>query len=245
MKTKSKKCYFSKIEITLWIVSVLLIILSFFIFDRNNYIAFVASLIGVTSIIFNAKGNPIGQVLIIVFGVLYGIESYTFAYYGEMITYLGMTLPMAIVSLIAWLKHPYKGNKTEVKANKLKKKEILFMMLLTAVVTVAFYFILRYFNTANLLPSTLSISTSFIAVYLTFRRSPYFSLAYVANDLVLIVLWVLATIEDISYLSVTVCFAVFVINDLYCFINWLKMRKRQYVEEERECSEKCEEKDSN
>lgn len=238
MKMKPIKGYFSKIEIALWTTSVSLIILSFFIFDRSNYLAFIASLIGVTAIIINAKGNPIGQGLMIVFGILYGIESYTFAYYGEMITYLGMTLPMAIVSLITWLKNPYKGNKAEVKANKLKCKEIIFMAILTVAVTVAFYFILRFFNTANLVPSTISVTTSFIAVYLTFRRSPYFSLAYAANDVVLVVLWGLATIEDISYLSVTVCFAVFVINDIYGFINWLKMRKRQHNQEEIKCIEK-------
>lgn len=243
MKIKSIKGYFSKIEIALWTISVSLIILSFFIFDRSNYLAFAASLIGVTAIIFNAKGNPIGQVLMIVFGILYGIESFTFAYYGEMITYLGMTLPMAIIALIAWLRNPYNGNRAEVKANRLKGKEIILMAELTVAVTVAFYFILRYFNTANLVPSTLSITTSFIAVYLTFRRSPYFSLAYAANDVVLIVLWVLATVEDISYISVTVCFALFLINDIYAFINWLKMRKRQSGQGI-ECFEKCEEKDN-
>lgn len=234
MKLKSIKGYFSKVEIALWATSVSLIILSFFIFDRSNYLAFIASLIGVTSIILNAKGNPIGQVLTIVFGILYGIESFTFAYYGEMITYLGMTLPMAIVALVAWLKNPYKGNKAEVTANRLLWKEIIFMSVLTIAVTVAFYFILWYFNTANLLPSTLSVTTSFIAVYLTFRRSPYFAIAYAANDIVLIVLWVLATIEDISYLSVVICFAVFIVNDIYCFINWLKMRQRQHNQEKKE-----------
>lgn len=50
------------------------------------------------------------------------------------------------------------------------------------------YFILRAFNTANIIPGTISVTTSFVAVYLTFRRSPYFALAYAANDVVLIVL---------------------------------------------------------
>lgn len=91
------KNYFSKSEIALWISSVMLIIISFCVFDRTNYLTLCASLIGVTSLIFNAKGNPIGQLLMIVFSLLYGIISYSFSYYGEMITYLGMTMPMAIV----------------------------------------------------------------------------------------------------------------------------------------------------
>ena len=95
------------------------------------------------------------------------------------------------------------------------------------IVTVIFYFVLRYFNTANLVPSTLSVTTSFIAVYLTFRRSPYFALAYAMNDVVLIVLWILASITDISYLSVVICFVVFFVNDMYGFINWRRMEKKQ------------------
>lgn len=227
---KHRLSYFSKGEIILWGCSVLLIIASFVLFDRESYLTLIASLIGATSLIFSAKGNPIGQVLMIIFSLLYGIISYTFSYYGEMITYLGMTAPMALFALIAWLRHPFKGNKSQVEVNSLQIPEILFMLVLTAVVTAVFYFILRAFNTANIIPSTISVTTSFIAVYLTFRRSPYFALAYAANDIVLIVLWVLATLTDISYLSVIVCFVMLFVNDMYGFLNWLKMQKIQQLD---------------
>ena len=101
------------------------------------------------------------------------------------------------------------------------------MFLISIFVTVAFYLILKYFGTANLLPSTLSVTTSFIAAYLTFRRSPYFALAYACNDVILIILWTLAIFKDISYLSVLVCFAVFLFNDTYSFIRWRIMQKKQ------------------
>lgn len=226
-KFKSIVGYFTRTELILWSVSVVLITVSFAIFDRQQYLTLAASLIGVTSLIFNAKGNPIGQFLMVVFSILYGIISFTFAYYGEMATYLGMTAPMAVFALIVWLKHPYKGNKAEVKVNHLQSKEIVFMSIITAIVTVAFYYILKSLNTANLIPSTISVTTSFLAVYLTFRRSAYFALAYAANDIVLIVLWVMAMQTDISYLSVVICFVVFLINDIYGFVNWTKMQKRQ------------------
>ena len=221
------KNYFTKTEIILWASSVILIIFSFLIFDRMNYLTLTASLLGVTSLIFNAKGNPFGQLLMVIFSILYGIISFTFDYYGEMITYLGMTMPMSIFALISWLRNPYKGNKSEVKVNSISKKEIVFMCVITAIVTVIFYFILEHFNTANMIPSTVSITTSFIAVYLTFRRSPYFALAYASNDIVLIVLWVLASISDIKYVSVVVCFAAFLVNDIYGYISWCKMKRRQ------------------
>ena len=224
---KKLTSYFSKGELILWGSSAGLILVSFFLFDRVNFMTLAASLIGTTSLIFNAKGNPIGQALMIVFSLLYGVISYTFSYFGEMITYLGMTGPMALFALISWLRNPYKGNHAEVAVNRLENKELALMYVLTAVVTLVFYCILEHFNTANIIPSTLSVTTSFIAVYLTFRRSPYFALAYAANDVVLIVLWILAAKEDISYLSVVICFVMFLVNDLYGFISWKRMEKRQ------------------
>lgn len=221
--------YFTKSEIILWVMSVSLILVSFFIFDKENYLTLAASLIGVTSLIFNAKGNPFGQFLMVIFSILYGIISFTFSYYGEMITYLGMTAPMAVFALISWIRNPYSENKSEVKVNRLQRKEIYILIVLTIIVTAVFYFILKAFNTANLIPSTVSVTTSFAAVYLTFRRSPYFAVAYASNDIVLIILWIMASLTDISYLSVTICFIVFLINDIYGFISWRKMQKRQNI----------------
>jgi len=219
--------YFSKGELILWCGSVGLILLSFFLFDRVNFMTLAASLIGTTSLIFNAKGNPIGQALMILFSLLYGVISYTFSYFGEMITYLGMTGPMALFALISWLRNPFKGNHAEVAVNRIGKREYAGMYALTVAVTLGFYFILEYINTANIIPSTLSVATSFVAVYLTFRRSPYFALAYAANDVVLILLWILAAREDISYLSVIICFVMFLVNDLYGFVSWKRMERRQ------------------
>jgi nicotinamide mononucleotide transporter PnuC len=187
----------------------------------------IASLIGVTSLIFLAKGNPFGNVLMIIFSVLYAIISYSFLYYGEMITYVGMTAPMALFSLVSWLKNTYGKSKSQVKVRKLTPKIFILGAVLTAVVTVVFYYILSALNTANIVPSTISVLTSFFAAYLTFMRTPYFPLAYAFNDIVLIVMWAMATKEDTSYISVIVCFCVFLVNDLYGFINWCRMRKTQ------------------
>ena len=221
------KKYFTNTDIVLWLSSAILVLTSFLLFDRENYLTLIASLVGVTSLIFNAKGNPFGQMLMVIFSLLYGIISFQFAYYGEMITYLGMTMPMAVFALISWLRNPYKDNKAEVKVNSISRTETFYMWIGTLLITILFYFILEHFNTANIIPSTISVTTSFVAVYLTFRRSHYFALAYASNDIVLIVLWIMASIYDIRYISVVVCFVVFLVNDIYGYISWHKMRIRQ------------------
>jgi nicotinamide mononucleotide transporter PnuC len=214
------------LELCLWIFSLVLVILSFVLSPLKDYLTLVASLIGVTALIFVAKGMVIGQILTVVFSVFYGIISFFFAYYGEMITYLLMTTPIAILATVEWIKNPYKKTET-VAIKKLTAKDIIIMLILCAIVTVAFYFILKAFNTANLIFSTISITTSFFACYLTYLRSPYYALAYACNDIILIVLWVLATIENVAYIPMIVCFSAFLLNDLYGFFNWSKMQKKQ------------------
>ncbi|MBQ8302993.1 MAG: nicotinamide mononucleotide transporter [Clostridia bacterium] len=219
--------YFTKTEWALWLSSMIIIIIAFLLSPEKDALSVTSSLIGVTALIFSAKGNPFGQVLMIVFCVMYGIISYIFAYYGEVLTYVFMTGPMAVYALISWLKNPYEGNRAEVKVNKMGRKETILMFALSIIVTLMFYFILKAFGTANLLLSTLSITTSFLAVYMTARRSPFYVLAYAANDIVLIGLWIFASISEPEYISTVVCFAVFLANDIYGFISWRKMERRQ------------------
>ena len=94
-------------------------------------------------------------------------------------------------------------------------------------VTGLFYFILRWLGTPNLGFSTLSVLTSFLAAALTMLRSSYSALAYGANDLVLIVLWVMATRKDPAYLPVAVNFTLFFVNDLYGFFRWKQRERRE------------------
>ena len=213
-------------ERILWIVSLIVVSLSFILAPQKDYLSLIASLVGVTALIFVAKGYVLGEILSVVFAVFYGIISLYFKYYGEMITYLLMTAPMAIIATIQWIRHPYKETK-EVEVGKPSAREIIKMFIYAALVTGAFYFILKFLGTANLIFSTISITTSFLAVYLTYLRSPYYAIAYSANDIVLIVLWISAAIKDIAYLPMVFCFIMFLANDIYGFINWSRMEKLQ------------------
>ena len=220
----------TKFEKGLWLTSLAVTLLSYllsYLFSGGgDLLNLIASLIGVTALIFVSKGLVLGQLLTVVFSAFYGIISVLFSYYGEMITYLFMTTPMAIVAAIEWIKNPYKDTQ-EVKVHKVTKKQLAVMWLLALLVTVLFYFILKALSTANLFFSTVSITTSFVASYLTFLRSPYYAIGYSANDVVLIILWLLASVEDISYLPMVACFIMFLFNDLYGFYNWRRMQKRQ------------------
>lgn len=227
---------FTKFELGLWAVSVSVVTASFIIGGNFRVFTLIASLIGVTALIFVAKGDVTGQVLTVVFSVLYSVISFEFTYYGEMITYMFMTAPIAAMSVYTWIRHPEEKGKREVSIARLSLKKTIMLCITAVIVTVIFYFILRYFNNANLLFSTISITTSFLASALMLFRSSAYALAYGANDIILIILWVMASLEDTAYLPMVMCFAMFLVNDIYGFYSWQKRKKLQ--EEKRLCLEK-------
>ena len=220
----------NKFDWALWLFSLVGVTMSFILVQSPDWWTLATSLIGVTALIFAAKGDPFGLIIMIGFSLIYSFVSFTFGYYGESLIYLCMQLPVSIASLVSWLKNPYKKGAAEVKVGKLTPKYALIIAISAILVTTAFYFILRAFNTENLIVSTISVATSFIALFLMALRVPLYSVAFMLNDIVLIVLWSLACVRSISYIPMVVCFSVFLLNDLYGFINWTKRKKRQAEE---------------
>lgn len=216
----------TRFELALWLGSVLVVAAAFLLAPARDWLTLTASLIGVTALIFVAKGYVVGQVLTVVFALFYGAISLQLRYYGEMITYLGMTSPIAVAAVVSWIRHPYRHT-AEVAVGRMTRTRTAVMFVLTAAVTTGFGFILHALGNASLFWSTVSVATSFLASYLTLMRSEYYACAYAANDVVLIILWVIAALEDAVYFPMVVCFAVFLLNDLYGFVNWRNMRRRQ------------------
>jgi len=215
----------SKTEKTIWLISLTTILLSAYLFSERDILTLIASVIGATALIFVGKGDAIGQLLTIIFAVIYAVISFRFHYYGEMITYVGMTAPAALWAMIVWIRNPY--SEREVKVGKLTKAKCGLLAVSAMIVTLIMWKVLAYFKTANLLFSTISVTTSYLASMLTVLRSPYYAVCYAANDVILIVLWVLATMVNRSYLPMVLCFFIFLVNDLYGFINWRRMKDRQ------------------
>ena len=215
-------CSLSNKEWAIWLGSLFVVAVSNLVSCDFDLLTLLAALVGVTSLILAAKGNVWAQILMVFFSILYGIISWRFRYWGEMITYLGMTMPMAICSTITWFKNPSEKNRNEVAIRKLNGKHATVLFFFCFVVTGGFYLVLRALDTPNIIFSTISIATSFLAASLSILRSSYFALGYASNDIVLIILWILASKENSIYIPVVVNFFIFFFNDLYGFVSWKK-----------------------
>ena len=114
MKLYNPFRFLSRFEWMLWSGSLLVVVVSFLLGGGEGLLSLIASLIGVTALIFVSKGDVTGQVLGIVFGLLYAIVSFEQCYYGEMFTYILMGIPSSAVSVISWLKNPHATDRAEV-----------------------------------------------------------------------------------------------------------------------------------
>lgn len=139
---------------------------------------------------------------------------------------------MYVYGAINWLKNKDKDNNdlVLVKSN-LSKKEWLIMFICFVVINFGVYFLLKALNTAQLIISTLSFISMLPALYLLARRCKWNQVAFLLNDMFVIVLWLVLVINgDLSLLSMIICFVFQMIYDIYGIFEWIKLEKKQKLE---------------
>ncbi|MBR5419476.1 nicotinamide mononucleotide transporter [Candidatus Saccharibacteria bacterium] len=172
------------------------------------------------------KGKYACYIIGLISTFFYAYISFSNQYYGETIIAMCLTLPMMVFGLINWLKHQDKKKTVIVK--KVSLKELFILILSQIVLSVAYYYLLKSFNTSNLIISTANVAIAFIASYLAARRSDYGFIAYIINDLMLVILWgTLLLGGNIGVITVLLCPVLLLITDIYGVINWQKIKKRQ------------------
>lgn len=221
--------YFTPLEWSLWLGEISVIITGFCLGADKNSLSLISALLGVSCVIFNAKGSVWGQIIAVGFAFTYATFAFLNRYYGESIIYLALMLPIHVASIISWMKNRNENSAhIEVKINKLSKKEYIFFAFGTAIVSVGFYFLLYALKTDNLIVSTISLVASMGAAYLMLRRCEYFSLCFIANDIILLVLWSMKIPEvGTAVVPSLISFGLYLINDTYSFINWKRIKHRQ------------------
>ena len=194
---------------------------------KSDLLTVSCSLVGIVTALLLAKGKNLGQVFGLLITILYSIVSFKNKYYGEVLIYALLMLPMYIIGIITWINH--KNEKTNsVEINSIKKKEWVIVSCVFILVFVGIYFLLKYFNTNELIVSTISVLASLFAVYLQIRRSKYSFSFYILNDIILIFLWGIPVIHG-NYVLFPMLLnpTINLINDIYGFYNWKKTENIQ------------------
>ena len=157
----------------------------------------------------------------------YAYISYNQGYYGERLITAFLTFPIMIIGIISWLRHQYKEENV-VEINSLSKKELTISLVSQIPLFFIYYMILKIFNTELIILSTLSIVTSVLASYYEARRSDLSLPCYIANDLVIITLWIIPILNgNTSLISVLVGPFLLLMNDIYGTYNWQRLKRHQ------------------
>lgn len=216
----------NKLEKILLFGSMILVSVVAIIFESDILSTFCSILCIITALLV-AKGKNLGQVFGVIITILYSIVSFRNKFYGEIIIYIFMMLPMYIIGIISWIKHQNKETNT-VDVNKIKRKEWLLVNLISIVIFIGIYYVLKSFNTNELIVSTVSVVASLFAIYLQIRRSRFSFYFYIINDLILIVLWGIPVIAgNLLILPMVFNPTINLINDSYGVYNWRKLEEKQ------------------
>lgn len=187
---------------------------------KSEILTILTSLAGVFCVLLQAKGKVLSQFVGIAEVILYSILSYQNHYYGEIIIYVLIMFPLYLYGIFSWMTHKNEETDT-VEPNQISKKEWIILILVSTIGFVVLYYILKYFNTSQLIISSLSMVTSLIATYLIARRNKYSFLFYIGNDIILILLWGIPILQGEFYLlPILVENIILLMNDSYGLKNW-------------------------
>ena len=213
-------------EIIVLITSIIVISIVGIIF-KSDFITLATALTAVTTTMLLAKGEPYANIIYIICILVYLVLCYRNKYYGEIIIYIFLILPMCISGLISWIKHTNKKTNT-VEINKISKKEITIISILIFPIIIGTYYLLRCFNTNELYASTFTFICTILANYFQIRRSKYNLYFFFIEDISLLLLWILPIIKgNISLLPIVINSTFNMVNEIYGIYNWKVLETKQ------------------
>ena len=189
---------------------------------KCNFLTIICAFIGFFSAFNQGKGKVIGQIIGLAVCVLYSIVSYQNKYYGEVIIYIVIILPLYSIGIYTWMKNKNEQS-SRVNQSEISKNEWLIIALTSILLYYLLYLLLKYFNTNSIYISTLSMVINLIATYLLVRRSRYSFLFYIVNAVILFTLWTIPVIDgDIMQIPLVFDALLLFANDIYALKNWIK-----------------------
>jgi len=219
--------WWTKFEIALLFGSIIVIGIVGIVF-KSDLLTVSCSLILALTALLIAKGNKLCRLFWILADTLYSILSFNNQFYGEVLVHV-IFLVMDILWIISWINH--KNDETNfVKINYLKRKELIVIFSSILFIFVWMYYLLAFFNTNELIISTISVVLTLYAMYFLVRRSKYSLVFYIFCDISLILLWGLYVFRgNLELIPIFINSVILFLNDAYGFYNWKKNEKLQKI----------------
>lgn len=209
----------------------LLSIITISIVVKSSLLTIFFSIFAILYVAFLSYGLKITIIFGIIQCILYVIESFLNRNYGEAILNVGVVLPLLVFSCFSWIK----GNdkQQQIKKNKISIKELLILLFCSLTIAVAFYFILKAFNTPQLILASLSVFFTIVGNYLLMRKSILMFFAFAILNLIALLIWLLPIIDgegqSLANVPIVIVFIGFTGSNIFGLINWKKSVNNESV----------------
>lgn len=195
---------------------------------KSPWYVLVNAILALMCVFTQAKGKVSTQFIGVIYFCFYIFITYSQKLYGEAILYLTIMLPMYVYGIVHWLKNRNKEENVVIVRSNLSSKEWCLMSVALLILSVGVYVLLKVLGTAELLISTLSFVSMLPAVYLLIRRCKWNQVVFLINDVIVPLLWLAMVLNGESIFITLVVYHFFQLTyDVYGFVNWIKLEKRQ------------------
>lgn len=210
----------------LYLIAGVISITTLSIIYKSSALTIILSLFGIFYVTFLAKQIKFSVIFGLVQTILYIIQSALYNNWGEFAINILVVFPLLLSTLITWLSKKEKG--VVVTTHEISWKEWLILILIDLVISIAFYFILDYFETPYLIFATISVFFTSMANYLLLRKSFYMFFVFIATNATMILIWLMPIIEGVEKnfetipMLVLLCF--YTISNILGIVNWRKRK---------------------
>ena len=222
---------FEKIWFSLFSLGGILCLIFIRPFDIQLIFAVVSLYLYLISDNLTANGNKFGMIVIITSSVLYCINCFFYKIYGEIIVNVLLYIPIYVVSFINFCRNTNTENKNDefLQVKKLGIRNLILAVTALVVGVIAVYFLLEVINSSFAFVNALTIVTFIIAMLLRLFRCIEFWWFETLGNVFNIVLWVLASLSDLSSVPFVLTTISSMFNSVYGYIVWRKLYRKSQV----------------
>ena len=211
----------------LWLLAFTAVNTYLFFAWHDSWIGLTASLTGMLCVVLTAKARISSFYFGLVNILTYSYVAYKSAYYGDVMLNMLYFLPMTFVGIYFWKKNVKKDKKSKtVVVKSLSWKNKAYWLVLSLIVVFVYGMFLRWLN--GTLPFVDSVTTIFsiVATIMLTKRLTDQWFYWILVDVWSVFMWVFIFLRDGNEISMLVMWSAFLVNAVYGYYNWRKMKKK-------------------
>ena len=203
------------------LICILLFILVQGYLNSDAIAAIISATCGITYTFLAGKGLPLCYLFGVTGSSFYGYLSFENALWGNLLLYMCYYVPMQILGYFRWNKHLKEGKKDIIKI-VLPKKELIKLLIILFLLTIAAYGLLVYFKDTHPILDSITTIFSIGGMYLTVRRAIEQWIFWMVVNSFSLAMWLDIALTGAKVYSTVIMWVIYLFLAVYFYILWKK-----------------------